>query len=167
MNGDDYVIDGDLAFSNSRDALKFYQTEYHKQQAEIEALKMDIHSLTYGERIAKYFNEPVAWIDKNTGKPKMEGFIKTDYDIPLYTHPIEPAICVGYWDYMTGAFHKNITETQQKRIEAGFLKPVYTHPAKTLTDEEIREFMAGMPHLTEQKDLLMFARAILRKAGEK
>ena len=30
-------------------------------------------------------NEPVAWIDKNTGKPRMEGFIQTDYDIPLYT----------------------------------------------------------------------------------
>ena len=40
MNGDDYVLDGDLAFSNSRDALKFYQTEYHRQQAEIEALRM-------------------------------------------------------------------------------------------------------------------------------
>jgi len=32
-------------------------------------------------------NEPVAWIDKNTGKPRMEGFIQTDYDIPLYTQP--------------------------------------------------------------------------------
>ena len=41
MNGDDYVIDGDLAFSNSKDALKFYQTEYRKQQAEIEALKAE------------------------------------------------------------------------------------------------------------------------------
>jgi hypothetical protein len=39
MNGDDYVIDGDLAFSNSKDALKFYQTEYHKQQEHIEKLK--------------------------------------------------------------------------------------------------------------------------------
>ena len=29
-------------------------------------------------------NEPVAWIDKNTGKPRMEGFIQTDHDIPLY-----------------------------------------------------------------------------------
>ena len=32
-------------------------------------------------------NKPVAWIDKNTGKPRMEGFIQTDHDIPLYTHP--------------------------------------------------------------------------------
>ena len=34
-------------------------------------------------------NEPVAWIDKNTGKPRMEGFIQTEYDIPLYTHPVK------------------------------------------------------------------------------
>lgn len=34
-------------------------------------------------------NEPVAWIDKNTGKPRMEGFIQTDHDIPLYTHEYE------------------------------------------------------------------------------
>jgi len=32
-------------------------------------------------------NEPVAWIDKVTGKPKMDGFIQTDYDIPLYFYP--------------------------------------------------------------------------------
>ena len=34
-------------------------------------------------------NKPIAWIDKNTGKPRMEGFIQTDHDIPLYTHPVE------------------------------------------------------------------------------
>jgi succinate dehydrogenase/fumarate reductase-like Fe-S protein len=38
---------------------------------------------------------------------------------------------------------------------------------KELSDEEIRVFMAEMPHLTERKDLLMFARAILKKASEK
>ena len=37
-------------------------------------------------------NEPVAWIDKNTGKPRMEGFIQTDHDIPLYTHPAKEVI---------------------------------------------------------------------------
>ena len=47
------------------------------------------------------------------------------------------------------------------------LIPLYTHPVKELTDEEIRKFMAEMPHLTERKNLLMFARAILRKAQEK
>ena len=32
MGGDDYVIDGDLAFSNKSSALKFYQDEYHKKK---------------------------------------------------------------------------------------------------------------------------------------
>ena len=45
-------------------------------------------SLNLGCRMGENMNnEPVAWIDKNTGKPRMEGFIQTDYDIPLYTHP--------------------------------------------------------------------------------
>jgi len=39
--------------------------------------------------------------------------------------------------------------------------PLYTHPAKTLTDFEIMEISAGYP------DRLYFARAILRKAQDK
>ena len=69
-------------------------------------------------------NEPVAWIDKNTGKPRMEGFIHTDYDIPLYTHP-----------------------------------------AKTLTDAEIMESCHAY-HYTCNPDYLGFAREILRKVQE-
>jgi len=38
--------------------------------------------------------------------------------------------------------------------------PLYTHPAKTLTDEEI------MAEWEESKDEVDFARAILRKASE-
>jgi hypothetical protein len=32
-------------------------TMLRQQQAEIEALKMDIHSLTYGERLAEYLRK--------------------------------------------------------------------------------------------------------------
>ena len=32
MGGDDYVIDGDLVFSNTSSALKFYQEQYHKKK---------------------------------------------------------------------------------------------------------------------------------------
>jgi len=39
--------------------------------------------------------------------------------------------------------------------------PLYTHPAKTLTDEEI------IAEWEESKDEVDFARAILRKAQEK
>jgi hypothetical protein len=44
--------------------------------------------------------------------------------------------------------------------------PLYTRPAKTLTDEEILEFRDKVPY-TLGSDLIEFARAILRKAQEK
>jgi hypothetical protein len=44
--------------------------------------------------------------------------------------------------------------------------PLYTHPAKTLTDEEILQFRDKVPY-SYSKDLIDFARAILRKAQEK
>jgi hypothetical protein len=44
--------------------------------------------------------------------------------------------------------------------------PLYTHPAKTLTDEEIHEIWLN--HVTVHSGgALQFARAILRKAQEK
>ena len=42
--------------------------------------------------------------------------------------------------------------------------PLYTHPAKTLTDEEIWE-LSDM--VLNNSDVIGFARAILRKAQEK
>ena len=44
--------------------------------------------------------------------------------------------------------------------------PLYTHPAKTLTDEEILQFRDKVPY-SLGSDLIDFARAILRKAQEK
>jgi hypothetical protein len=49
--------------------------------------------------------------------------------------------------------------------------PLYTHPAKTLTDEEIWDVWADFTNsdgeFTEPEAELLFARAILRKAQEK
>jgi|LauGreDrversion4_2_1035121.scaffolds.fasta_scaffold611875_2 hypothetical protein len=44
--------------------------------------------------------------------------------------------------------------------------PLYAHPAKTLTDEEILQFRDKVPY-SLGSDLIEFARAILRKAQEK
>ena len=44
--------------------------------------------------------------------------------------------------------------------------PLYTHPAKTLTDEEIKEVWMKRPVNTAE-GVIEFARAILRKAQEK
>ena len=48
--------------------------------------------------------------------------------------------------------------------------PLYTHPAKTLTDEEIEEVFQEIikqPNFMMLGDTQRFARAILRKAQEK
>jgi hypothetical protein len=44
--------------------------------------------------------------------------------------------------------------------------PLYTHPAKTLTDEEIDNLIADVVEKPTDEDLYDFAKAILRKAQE-
>ena len=44
--------------------------------------------------------------------------------------------------------------------------PLYTHPAKELTDEEIKDIWMKRP-VGKAEDIFIFARAILRKAQEK
>ncbi len=46
--------------------------------------------------------------------------------------------------------------------------PLYTHPAKTLTDEEITEIVSEKLETWNTKEAMIdFAKAILRKAQEK
>jgi hypothetical protein len=45
--------------------------------------------------------------------------------------------------------------------------PLYTHPVKELTDDEILELWSQKNNLNGAQDILDFARAILRKAQEK
>ena len=47
------------------------------------------------------------------------------------------------------------------------LIPLYTHPVKELTDEEILKMASDYLHYTEFKQGIQFAKAILRKAQEK
>ena len=86
-------------------------------------------------------NEPVVWILKEN--PQIEGEV-----IPLYTHPSEHDLGVA---------------------EAiGFDKGYKAATAKTLTDEEIRALWNPMPDTKVYvRDLLNFARALLKKASEK
>ena len=55
-------------------------------------------------------------------------------------------------------------------VEMGFtdLIPLYTHPVKELTDEEITEIFDTTFEVRDYEDsFIKFARAILRKASEK
>jgi hypothetical protein len=45
--------------------------------------------------------------------------------------------------------------------------PLYTHPVKELTDEEIKDCIMDLPWNPNFSHLIGFARAILRKAQEK
>ena len=108
-------------------------------------------------------NEPVAFVDKIwIERPDL--VMSQDLDmnklfarsareiknyIPLYTHLVNP--------------YQSITNT---KIEPTVVS--YTHPVKELTDEEILDTFD--PHFDadiEDKELIKFARAILRKAQEK
>ena len=53
-----------------------------------------------------------------------------------------------------------------KSLQNGMI-PLYTHPAKELTDEEINQIVWQQNLLLGNDDLRKFARAILRKAQDK
>jgi hypothetical protein len=55
-----------------------------------------------------------------------------------------------------------VLRQQQAQIEA-----LKAHPAKTLTDEELEILIMDISDPPSYEDLYDFARAILRKAGEK
>jgi hypothetical protein len=83
-------------------------------------------------------NEPVAWLLFRDGGESY----------PEYTNSYKQ---MREWETYLG---------DNERIE-----PHYTHPAKTLTDEEIDDI--GREHLTDGDGAIEFARAILKKASEK
>jgi hypothetical protein len=45
--------------------------------------------------------------------------------------------------------------------------PLYTHPAKTLTDEDLEQLVTNMPTEPSENELYEFAYNVLRKAQEK
>ena len=98
-------------------------------------------------------NEPVAWMQTHykDGTPTKFSTVKTwEDDIPLYTHPHPDNL----------GFALSIID--QQKLEIKRLK------AKTLTDEEILEEWMDEPLNSDgEKEVLDFARAILRKANEK
>jgi hypothetical protein len=141
-------------FKPAEQVLGKYKDKMNVTDAEIIKVQEEIIK-DYAEeldRLKKYVEEtennrhiePVAWMSESKTIYHVEDFagmnkdIAKNFTIPLYTHPAKPSICVGYWDSKTGAFHKKLTEIQQKRLNDGFLKPVYTAgmlPAKTLNKE--------------------------------
>jgi hypothetical protein len=71
-----------------------------------------------------------------------------------------------------GGIYDSISPEEHDREEGDYTIPLYTHPAKTLTDEEIEEFAYAFQlwqlHNPDKalEGIKDFARAILKKASE-
>ena len=74
---------------------------------------------------------------------------------------------VAWMDEETGCFVYSQYEYEDldEHGKDGLI-PLYTHPVKELTDEEILKMAADKFHYSEYKLVIDFARAILRKAQE-
>ena len=67
---------------------------------------------------------------------------------------------VAYAMFRDGQFYDAIHPDEQAKTVGEYDIPLYTHPVKELTDEEI--WKLWVKHLND--DIIVFARAILRKA---
>ena len=72
------------------------------------------------------------------------------------------------WGYISadGGIYDCISPEEHEKAEGDYTIPLYTHPAKTLTDEEIWA-VANDYFVGKSEFVYGFARAILRKAQEK
>jgi hypothetical protein len=89
------------AMQQALNALEYHTMQtrpIHHTDKAIEALRQAI------EQAGK--QEPVAYIDHVSGKPKfINGYVvQTDYDIPLYTAPLKP-VPVAWRKKVNGVWH--------------------------------------------------------------
>ena len=72
------------------------------------------------------------------------------------------------WAYIKdGDFFDAVHPDEHEKYEGMYTTPLYTHPVKELTDEEIMQIVWQQNILLGNDALKKFARAILRKAQEK
>ena len=139
-------------------------------------------------------NEPVAWmltLPDGTHDWILDGNGCEGY-IPLYTHPVKeqstneriemlkemvekianPAGWIGYYEGKPATFlfkQEDVPRFLKNTDPVGSVIPLYAHPVKELTDEEIKEVISNISYYGSiaKNDYVIFARAILRKAQEK
>ena len=81
----------------------------------------------------------------------------------------EPVGWIGYQEDRLVSFLQNFQQVNQfldATNPTGKVVPLYTHPVKELTDEEILE-ICDLGEWHKDEFAIKFARAILRKAQEK
>jgi hypothetical protein len=126
------------------------QTMLRQQQAEIEALKKEAAL----QRLSDFTQES-------------ESFDRTaSHMAGEYVSYSEP-VAWGWYDLEIKRFFPHWDEDLMENKEGCI--PLYTHPTKTLTDEEIEEVYQSnqFEGYIRKNDCIDFARAILRKVQEK
>ena len=80
---------------------------------------------------------------------------------------------VAWGMFVDGDFWDAIHPDEHNRVEGEYVIPLYTHPVKELTDEEIKQIFLEQTGFyfddnpADDLALMDFAKAILRKAQEK
>ena len=158
-----------LAASNDPD-IRRAVAMLRQQQAEIEALKAaKIRAYNNGVedgRKPDTNNKPVAWMLADREKEHIRSIMAVQHDfvpegcveIPLYTHPVK--------EHDIGISHAIGFDDGFK---AGMQRAVEMNVVKELTDEEIKleaKYFCHSYHSENPERLVLFARAILRKAQE-
>jgi hypothetical protein len=83
--------------------------------------------------------------------------------------PAEPVAWINLDRFKDEALYLADCVSENRVDNMGITTPLYTHPAKTLTDEEIKseaKYFCHSYHSENPERLVLFARAILRKAQE-
>jgi hypothetical protein len=112
-------------------------------------------------------NEPVAWMSttgNNFVSKKAPSYVKagTNDWIPLYTHPAK----TQDRELLDKTIIDQQNEIKELRKNLDVALMIVNEPAKTLTNEEICE-LAVNNRVWLSHEIMMFAKAILRKAQEK
>ena len=137
---------------------KRIQNMLRQQQTEIEALKLQLQTTLTNRNLRTYDGKA----SFNKENPVKEVF-NTEPVAWMYETEMQDGTTVkrvsGAWE----CEYKYIVDA----CDRGYPTPLYTHPAKTLTDEEIHKIAQEHFHAGLGISPLDFARAILRKAQEK
>jgi len=84
-----------------------------------------------------------------------------------FTQEAENEPVAWYYENKNGVSWVSGTREKHDKNFVAVEKPIYTHPAKTLTDEEIIEIWKEFDNKDADNWFIAIARAILRKAQEK
>jgi hypothetical protein len=174
MNANDLAVQLDAASSEMEynhvvsdwKLLSDAATMLRQQQAEIEALRMGFAGNgTSDSELAEVRAMANRWFLEIQALKQVIDANNLIQNIGQFVKPANEPVAWGWYDLEIKRFFPHWDEDLMENKEGCI--PLYTHPAKTLTDEEINALSEEHLDMDWQTGVIDFARAILRKAQEK